>query len=82
MATDTLVEDKIDGGQKLVIQLIYNNFDVTAACWVKTGEEGRWFLYSASKYVDKSSLAAAYRVAYGVPRSMEAPWVSMSEIKL
>jgi hypothetical protein len=82
MDTGTLVSEQIDSGWKLVTQLARNGFDVTAACWVKTSEEGRWFLYIASKDVEEKGPALAYRAAYGVLQSIESPWVSMSEIKL
>jgi hypothetical protein len=82
MGTGTLVDEQIDGGWKLVRGLARNEFDVTAACWVKTREEGRWFLYIASKEVEEKGPAAAYREAYKVLQTSETPWISMSEIKL
>jgi len=82
MDTDTLVENQIDDGWKLLAQLVRNNCDVSTACWVKTGEEGRWFLYIASTVVDEKGLAAAYREVYGMLQSMDIPWISLSEVKL
>jgi len=82
MGTDTLVENQISDGQTLLTRLAGAGFDVTAACWVKTSEEGRWFLYIVSKAVDERGPAAAYREAYGVLQSMDSPWISMSEVKL
>src|SRR5713226_7505744 len=82
MDTDTLVENQIDDGRKLVAQLFRNNCDVTAACWVKTSEEGRWFLYIASTAVDEKGPTAAYREVYGVLRSMELQGISMFDVKL
>ncbi len=42
MATDTLVENQIDYGQKLVDQLAQLGFEVAAGCWLKTSVDGRW----------------------------------------
>jgi hypothetical protein len=81
MDTDTLVDKKIDG-RKLLARLAKNGFAVAAACWVKTSEEERWFLYIASNAVDQKGLSAAYTDAYGALLSMDDPWISMGEIKL
>lgn len=82
MDTDTLVEDQIEDGRKLIDLLAQKDLDVTAACWVKTSEEGRWFFYITSKLVEEEGLAAAYRKVYGVLQLIESTWVSMSDVKL
>ena len=82
MDTDTLVEEFIDDGQKLIEVLTENEIDVTAACWVKTSEEGAWFLYIATEEVDKNGLAAAYREVYQLLRTIASSQISASDIKL
>lgn len=82
MDTDTLVENQIEEGRRYLAQLRRNSFDVTAAFWVKTSEEGRWYLYIASNLFDEKRAANAYRAAYGILHAMEPAWFSMSEIKL
>ena len=82
MDTEPLVENQIDDGWKLIDLLAQKGLDVTAAGWLKTGEEGRWYLYLASKEVDEKGIGVAYGEVYGVLQSMEASWLSMSEVKL
>lgn len=78
----TLVENQISDGQRLIQQLAAENFDVTAACWAKTSEEERWFLYIASKAVDDLGLFGAYRTVHLVIRAMPDLWVDPFEVKL
>lgn len=82
MDTETLVENQINEGQEFLNRLVGSQFDVTAACWVKTGEEDRWFLFIVSKTVAEIGLTAAYRQAYSILRSLNQPWISMSDVKL
>jgi hypothetical protein len=82
MDTYALVEEMIEEGRRFVAQLRLKRFDTTAAFWVKTSDEGRWFLYVASKAFDERGPAAAYRDAYSILREMQPSWLSMSEIKL
>jgi hypothetical protein len=57
-------------------------FDVTVAFWVKTSEEGLWFLYIGSASVRNMSLADAYRVVYEALRRIPGAGVPLSSIKL
>ncbi len=82
MDTSALVENQIDDGLKLVNRLVADHFDVSVACWVRTSEEGDWFLYIASKTVDENGLAAAYRDVYRVIQSMPDIWIPKSQVKL
>jgi hypothetical protein len=77
-----LVDNQIDDGFKLVKQLGTTGFDVAAAFWVRTSEDGQWTLYIASKVVEESGTAAAYRKVADALRQLEDPWVSMSEVKV
>ena len=68
MDYELLVDEQIEDGKSLIAGLVENGFDVTVAFWVKTSEEGLWFLYIGSASVRNSSLADAYRVVYGALR--------------
>jgi hypothetical protein len=82
MDTQTLVDDRIQAGQRFITLLVQKNFEVIVACWVRTSEEGDWFLYIASGEVDRKGLAEAYREAYGVLEELDVPWIASSQLKL
>ena len=58
MDQGTLVENRIDEGQRFIDQLVVSGLDVTAAAWVKPTEDGDWRLYVVSKVVDERGLTA------------------------
>ncbi len=64
-----LVADEIDDGRKLVELLRNRGFQVTAASWMKSSEEDKWFLYIASPDVDRG-LKGAYRIVHTVIRNI------------
>jgi hypothetical protein len=82
MDTELLVDNRIEDGQKLVAELVIAGFDVSVAFWVKTSEEGLWFLYIGSTSVEPSRIGDAYRTLYAGLSKIPDPWVSMSEVKL
>ena len=82
MDTDTLVADRIAVGRQLITILAETGFDVAAACWIKTGEDDRWFLYIASEEVNRLGLAAAYQKVYGLFKYTQQEWEFISEVKL
>jgi len=82
MDTIALVEFQIDAGQRLIVQLIRDGFRVEAALWVKTAEEGIWFLYIASPIVEETGLPAAYRVLQSSLQRLQGIPLSLSDIKL
>jgi hypothetical protein len=83
MDTDTLVENLIDDGRKLVEELPQRGFEVTAAFWLKASEEGKWYFYIVSPVVDAEGLAKAYRRLHPLVRKMPQPfWIDPLEIKL
>jgi hypothetical protein len=78
-----LVEDPISDGQKLLVQLAQDEFEVTGACWLKTSEDEKWFLYIASPIVDKEGPRQAYRRVSGVLRSAPQPLsIKLSDVKV
>ena len=82
MDTELLVDSRIEDGQKLVAELVIAGFDVSVALWVKTSEEGLWFLYIGSTTVEPSKIGDAYRTLYACLSKIPDPWVNMSEVKL
>ena len=82
MDTATLVDHRIDDGNRFIDELRQSNFDVSAAFWALTSEEGLWYLYIASPVVDTDGLSAAFRKVYSVLAQSQVRWVSRSDIKL
>jgi len=82
MDPTTLVNEQIDESKLLVDHLRQSGFDVTAAFWVLTSDDGRWLLYIASNVVDTVGLAAAFRRVYSELNRIQVRWISRSDIKL
>lgn len=82
MDQSTLVEEQIDDGRRFVERFAADGNPIQAAFWVKTAEEGLWFLYLASELVDREGPAAAYRAVHNSLRKLGQPWISSSEIKV
>lgn len=61
MATDTLVENLLNDGRKLVEELSQGGFEVAAAAWLKASEDGKWRFYLISPLVDAEGHSKAYR---------------------
>jgi hypothetical protein len=82
MDTELLVDDRIEDGQKLVTELVVAGFDVSVALWVKTSEEGLWFLYIGSTSAEPSKIGDAYRTLHACLSKIPDPSVGMSEVML
>jgi hypothetical protein len=82
MDTELLVEDRIEDGRRLVAELIKEGFDVTVAFWVRTSEEGLWFLYVGSTSVESGKVGDAYITAYDCLARLPNSSISLSDIKL
>jgi hypothetical protein len=78
----TLVEARIEAGQRLVVQLLRDGFPVALAFWVKTAEEGTWRLNVASQIVETIALAEAYGLLRASHERLGGIPLSMSEIRL
>jgi hypothetical protein len=78
----TLVENQIDDGRRFVERFAADGNPVEAAFWVKTAEEGLWFLYVATEIVDHDGPAVAYRAVHASLRQLGDAWVASSEIKV
>ena len=48
-----LVSEQIEDGKRLLQRLAEDGATITAACWLKESESGRWYLYVASSLVGK-----------------------------
>lgn len=83
MATDTLVENLIDDGRKLVEELPHRGFEVSAAFWLQASENNKWYFYIVSPAVDTEGPVKAYRQLHPLVRAMPQPfWIDPLEIKL
>jgi hypothetical protein len=83
MDTDTLVENRIADGQKLVEELPQRGFEVTAAFWLKSSEKGKWYFYIASPVVEADGPARAYSHLHSLIRAMPQPfWIDPLEVRL
>ena len=78
----TLVENQIDDGRRFVERFAADGNPVQAAFWVKTDEEGLWFLYVATDLVGRDGPAATYRAVHASLRKLGDTWVASSEIKV
>jgi hypothetical protein len=78
----TLVEEMIVGGRRFVERFAADGNPVRAAFWIKTAEEGIWFLYVASEIIDRDGPAAAYRAVDASLRKLDKPEISSSAIKV
>jgi hypothetical protein len=81
MDTELLVE-QIDAGQDLIEQLARDGFEVSVAFWVKTSDDGVWYLTIASPSVDPKQPGAAYHKLFTSTDKVESSWVSPAFAKL
>lgn len=82
MDQEVLVENRIDDGQRLLAELVKVSFDVTAACWVKTSDEGLWYLSIGSDAVKPGQVGDAYVTVYDCLLRIPDASLSLSDIKL
>jgi hypothetical protein len=82
MDQELLVNPRIEDGRALLAELLKVGFDVTVACWVKTSEEGLWFLYIGSTSGKPGKIGDAYVTAYDCLSRIPSASISLSEIKL
>ena len=82
MDRTTLVGEQRDDGQVLIEKLAKGGFDIQAAAWIKTSDDGHWFLYIASQVVDEKGYAAAYRDVQAVIGGMPYFAVGPFDVRL
>jgi hypothetical protein len=78
----SLVDWRIEVGQRLIQQLIHDGFDVTVAFWVKASEQDWWHLYIASKVVDERGPVEAYRALQMSLQRLPGTAISLTDVKL
>jgi hypothetical protein len=82
MDQDTLVNEQIDSGKSLIDELNKAGFELQVAFWAKPSDEGQWFLYLSSPYVDEKGPAAAYRLVLSTVRNNPSLRINPFEIKV
>ena len=82
MAPELLVDEHIEDGGRLATELVRSGFDVTAAFWIRTQEDGLRFLYLASSSVRRDGFANAYRNVYATLSRLGVQAIDLSQIKL
>jgi hypothetical protein len=83
MDSDTLVENLLEDGQKLIAELLGRGFEVAAAFWLKASQNGKWDFYIVSPAVDAEGILKAYARLLSVVRTMPQPFdIDFFKIKL
>jgi hypothetical protein len=82
MAAELLVDSRIEDGERIIDQLIHDNFEVMVAFWVKPAEHYPWHLYIASPMVDAQKPGQAYPALYASLSKIANSSVQLSEIRL
>ena len=82
MDTELLVGNRIEDGQQLVTELVSTGFDVSIAFWVKTADEGLWFLYIGSTSAEPSKSGDTYLTVYACLSKIPDSSVDLSAVKL
>lgn len=77
-----LVDRRIDDGRKLILQLARDDFEVSAAFWLKTPEDAWWYLFIASGVVDRVGPGKAYRALQSSLERLPGACISLADIKL
>jgi hypothetical protein len=80
MDQSSLVEQIVDG-RNIVSRFAADGNPVQAAFWLKTAEEGIWFLYIVSDLVNGNGPLAAYNALYTSTHSLGNLSISISDIK-
>ena len=82
MDQETMVSEQTESGKRLIEALGAAGFEVRAAFWAKPTEEGKWYLYLVSPFVDDKGPAAAYRFVNGVLRKASDIWIDPFDVKV
>lgn len=82
MDSETLVDQSIDEGQRLLNELARQDFDVRIAFWVKPVGVDRWLLYIVSPVVDEVGTLTGYQRVLRALRVVEPTRLSGSKITL
>jgi hypothetical protein len=82
MDQGTVVSEQTESGKRLIKALVAGGFDVQVAFWAKPTDEGKWYLYLASPFVDDKGPRTAYRLVHRILRETPDLWIDPFEIKV
>jgi hypothetical protein len=68
-----LVDEQIHDGQRFIDQLREHGFPVTVSCWLRTSEDGQWWLYLVSPVVAEVGLREAFMRTHPIFWGMKPP---------
>jgi hypothetical protein len=79
----TLVETDKEDGQKLLTELTRHDFPVTAAAWVKTEDNARWYLFIATPLESRGGPHQGYSRLFSIWPAIPQPfWLKSYDVKL
>src|SRR5262245_50656148 len=78
----TLVDRRIADGQKLLLQLAQDGFEVAAGFWLKAPDDTFIHLFIASKVVDQLGPGEAYRKVQQSQQKLQGICISLADVKL
>lgn len=81
MDPESLVEQMVDDGRRLLNDLHRDHFPVAVAFWAKSALDDKWRLYVASKLVDEAGLGDASRKARAAQDGMPRRWTYSLDVR-
>jgi hypothetical protein len=82
MDQDTMVNEQIESGRRLIEKLTQEGFEVRVAFWTRLANEEEWYLYLASPFVDEHGPRHSYRHVFDVMEQMPDLWIDSMEIRV
>ena len=76
MAKATLLTPDIEAGERILERLDAAGFPVAVALWIRTGEEGDWWLLLASSFYDKLGARQAFGRVFDAVSASEPHFVT------
>lgn len=77
-----LVEDEIVDGRRFLERFAADGHAIRGAAWIKTAEEGLWFLYVVTETYDSAGPSAAYRAVHDSLEKLDDVLFPGSRIRL
>jgi hypothetical protein len=81
MDPEPLVSEQIEAGARFIAEF-QKQFPVQAACWLREGERGRWFLYVASERVTHENFDEALDEVGRFFAEKRDPWFDPFRVKV
>jgi hypothetical protein len=82
MDQDALVDGRIEDGQKLILQLLQDGFELVVAFWLKAPEDAWPHLFIASRIVEQKGPTEAYRTLQKSLQRLPGTTISLADVKL